>query len=492
MLITEQLDDRYFQGLEGRYNFELHFRLYKDDGEKYLGRSMGDSGTGRSCSLELSLEEGYYSIYVKILADRIADKKTADEMIREYKVERKDKLLAVGHSFDVAHSKGRLKEWETAREKAQVKKMQSKARENRKAVKKIKQKVREKVKRNQKRKAHKVAEKRAMIMEERLAEAAANAEARRKADSDRPTRVRTRDAEVDGESVTAAQNESDMAAASNVTAAAKAESTTAGEKDLVAEVARDGNEGGTEDVTTTTSTNEPITETQDEPNEAPESAASRVTEEESTAGVSPDSAVNFAANRSVAIINGGTSTVAVDEALLSEQVADITIQDGTDEDATDQRAAAADEESSRSAPRSETERNVEAEDSTYATPGDSTSARQESPPAPSEPAAADDWERDSRNGGRSFNETYQGERVIVIDDRMSVSSVVTDDFDWQSDIDGPVFSDSEERDELPGNEQDLFGDDPWNALCVVGMRVYTENANAENAEVNIQVVRPSE
>lgn len=56
------------------------------------------------------------------------------------------------------------------------------------------------------------------------------------------------------------------------------------------------------------------------------------------------------------------------------------------------------------------------------------------------------------------------------------------DFDWDSEIDGPVDSsgddDSQTRRSLDDTNE-IFADDPWNALCVTGLRVYSRNSEAK-------------
>lgn len=47
--------------------------------------------------------------------------------------------------------------------------------------------------------------------------------------------------------------------------------------------------------------------------------------------------------------------------------------------------------------------------------------------------------------------------------------------------DGPVKSESSSHSSTAGNHIDIFGDDPWTALCVLGLRVYSK------AEVRIRV-----
>ncbi|KAK4944745.1 hypothetical protein LTR10_015915 [Elasticomyces elasticus] len=56
------------------------------------------------------------------------------------------------------------------------------------------------------------------------------------------------------------------------------------------------------------------------------------------------------------------------------------------------------------------------------------------------------------------------------------------DFDWESEVDAPVY----DSDDEPDPKIDLFVDDPWNALCVLGLRVYSMNSAASLSIVNGQ------
>jgi hypothetical protein len=70
--------------------------------------------------------------------------------------------------------------------------------------------------------------------------------------------------------------------------------------------------------------------------------------------------------------------------------------------------------------------------------------------------------------------------------------VLSDDSSWDSEVDGPNSSDSDFdfNDELPRvlehrhghrlryeEEEDEFERDPWNAVCVVGLRVYSKDTD---------------
>jgi hypothetical protein len=117
VIVLSQLDDRYFIGLEGQYEFHLQFRLHKDDEEEYIVRSNGTYYMKRSVSTELDLEAGNYTVLLKIKATRSKTNATPEETIRSTCTKRREKLLSTGLSYDLAHAKGQFREQE--QEKAQ-------------------------------------------------------------------------------------------------------------------------------------------------------------------------------------------------------------------------------------------------------------------------------------------------------------------------------------------------------------------------------------
>ncbi|KAK6818885.1 calpain-9 [Apiospora arundinis] len=66
VLVLSQLDNRYYKGLHGQYNFRLHFRIHEQgrpDAEDYIVRSHGNYLMDRSVSIELPcMEPGKYSV----------------------------------------------------------------------------------------------------------------------------------------------------------------------------------------------------------------------------------------------------------------------------------------------------------------------------------------------------------------------------------------------------------------------------------------------
>jgi hypothetical protein len=91
--------------------------------------------------------------------------------------------------------------------------------------------------------------------------------------------------------------------------------------------------------------------------------------------------------------------------------------------------------------------------------------------------------------------------------KLSLSDISDDDLSWDSDLDAPEDTDSEAEIPVTGggllngldgstvgngvhhdfdetDSDDEFSSDPWNAVCVVGLRCY-----AKSQEVEIEVVR---
>ncbi|CAK7200878.1 hypothetical protein SEUCBS139899_003577 [Sporothrix eucalyptigena] len=127
VLVLSQLDERYFRGLEGQYSFDLSFRLHRvegdsaagdshdDDAFDYVVRSQASYRMSRSVSVELELDAGSYLLLVKIDAQRDDNLLSTEDVIRNNVRMRREKLIRIGLAYDLAHSKGRI--IETAAEK---------------------------------------------------------------------------------------------------------------------------------------------------------------------------------------------------------------------------------------------------------------------------------------------------------------------------------------------------------------------------------------
>ncbi|KAL9094954.1 MAG: hypothetical protein Q9165_002904 [Trypethelium subeluteriae] len=121
VIVLSQLDDRYFRGLEGQYKFRLQFRLHKGDEEDYTIRSQANYSMRRSVCAEVDLQPGIYHIVIRIEATRYPEKKSPEKVIPAKCADRREKLLAVGLSYDLAHAKGQFKESEAEKRKREKK-----------------------------------------------------------------------------------------------------------------------------------------------------------------------------------------------------------------------------------------------------------------------------------------------------------------------------------------------------------------------------------
>ncbi len=110
--MLQQLDNRYYKGLRGQYNFRLHFRVHEQgrpDAEDYIVRSHGNYLMDRSITVELPcMEPGNYSVWVSVVGERDVSSSSIEEIVKnecQKRVEN-EKLAQVGYAYDLAHSKG--------------------------------------------------------------------------------------------------------------------------------------------------------------------------------------------------------------------------------------------------------------------------------------------------------------------------------------------------------------------------------------------------
>ncbi|RVX68319.1 hypothetical protein B0A52_07322 [Exophiala mesophila] len=106
VIVLSQLDDRYFKGLQGKYNFTLQFRVQKDEDEddEYIARSKLNYELQRSVNVEVFLSKGTYTVLVKVEASS-SGLEDVETVIRQ-NIGRRDKITQIGKLYDLAHQKG--------------------------------------------------------------------------------------------------------------------------------------------------------------------------------------------------------------------------------------------------------------------------------------------------------------------------------------------------------------------------------------------------
>lgn len=113
VIVLSQLDTRYFRGLEGEYDFTLQFRLEKEGEEDYIVRSSTNYMMSRSVNTDITLDAGKYSVLVKVTAFRRKNVDSPEDVVRYNASRRREKLVQIGLSYDLAHTKGVAMETET-------------------------------------------------------------------------------------------------------------------------------------------------------------------------------------------------------------------------------------------------------------------------------------------------------------------------------------------------------------------------------------------
>jgi hypothetical protein len=121
------LDDRYFRGLEGKYDFDLHFILQEQgcDAGDHIVRARGAWFGNRSISAEVNLEAGVYEVLPKIEASRDADAPDVQEVVIKVADRNPQKLRQIGLNYDIANAKGVIELTEEERKQREQKKKEA-------------------------------------------------------------------------------------------------------------------------------------------------------------------------------------------------------------------------------------------------------------------------------------------------------------------------------------------------------------------------------
>ncbi|KAL8666873.1 MAG: hypothetical protein Q9202_001113 [Teloschistes flavicans] len=397
VIVLSQLDSRYFRGLEGQYEFQLNFRLEKDDDAEFMVRSHSNYSMSRSVSTDIELEPGTYSVLMKITAKRWSGDVTPDEVVRNNCTGRPEKLIQVGLSYDLAHAKGQIKE--TEKEKA----------------------------------AREAAEKKKKAADHQKRRAELRAEMLKNWETGKKRVARTKRQEARKKAYFAKKAEAARVAGATVEESAPPE--TAGEEPPVETSA--GEEPPIETSAEQSAQEQPATEGSNEEDQGPQAG----------------------------------SEGEVIEAPDSEQAAPLTPPAESQQNQEDE-AAWVDEDEQKSGENGEVKKEEEAEETAMA--DDATGE--------SEGAAVEEGEGQEAQADEVGVEEAD-EDWDLASDASFASSIVTE-------LDLPPLSD-ESPDTAPVEDSEVdeanagFEDDPWNAVCVVGLKVYSKDEG-----LCVQIVRP--
>lgn len=400
VIVLSQLDSRYFRGLEGQYEFQLNFRLEKDDDTEFMVRSHSNYSMSRSVSTDIELEPGTYSVLMKITAKRWSGDVTPDEVVRNNCTGRPEKLIQVGLSYDLAHAKGQIKE--TEKEKA----------------------------------AREAAEKKKKAADHQKRRAELRADMLKNWETGKKRVARTKRQEARKKAYFAKKAEAAKVAGATVEESAPPE--TAGEEPPVETSA--GEEPPIETSAEQSAQEQPATEGSNEENQGPQAG----------------------------------SEGEVIEAPDSEQAAPLTPPAESQQNQEDE-AAWVDEDEQKSGENGEVKKEEEEEEVEETAMADDAAGE-------SEGAAVEEGEGQEAQAEEVGVEEAD-EDWDLASDASFASSIVTE-------LDLPPLSD-ESPDTAPVEDSEVdeanagFEDDPWNAVCVVGLKVYSKDEG-----LCVQIVRP--
>ncbi|KAH7385464.1 hypothetical protein DE146DRAFT_207055 [Phaeosphaeria sp. MPI-PUGE-AT-0046c] len=122
-----QLDDRYFKGLEGKYDFDLHFVLQRQNCEAgdHIVRARSAWFGTRSISAEVDLEVGIYEVVPKIEATRDADAPEVQDVVKKVAEKNPQKLRQIGMNYDIANARGASELTDEQKKKREQKKKEA-------------------------------------------------------------------------------------------------------------------------------------------------------------------------------------------------------------------------------------------------------------------------------------------------------------------------------------------------------------------------------
>ncbi|QIW99603.1 hypothetical protein AMS68_005121 [Peltaster fructicola] len=487
VVVLQQPDDRYFNGLQGRYRFLLHFRLYKEKefGQKYLMRSLHNSSADwtsqRSVSAEIDdIEPGKYYIIFKVSAARF-DNSTPQEMILTCAHDRKDKLLQVGRSYDYAQTKGNLRAMEKRIRKQQrdesyqqsIKNLE----ENRRYTKLDRERIRQRRQRvvdatNAKRKAafEKAAAKR---REQKLKNASKDSTTTKDSKltpSTDSTETEAGKDDVEGgskfESPSTSKQQSNADATASASPSNSESANAVAETEKKSEIDADAAHGAQSiSIDAKVEKDEPATDAQD----------GQTAAKEAEKKLEANAKTSFEEEEKMPELNDRTASKEGEKPEASS-ASEVVVAKTTDEVKDEAK-----EGSITDAVKSAVKETSTTEETKDETTGISTTAE-----------AKDDAKETSTTDGstskadpvlNALEELHEAvDKVGIVSDEEEawespaeeLEELDDNDFDWDPKIDGHLNPDSSSVSSEAGKDIDIFDNDPWNALCVLGLRVYSK------------------
>jgi hypothetical protein len=104
-IVLSQLDDRYFKGLSGLYDYRLCFRLHRFGEDICLHRCHPRHECDRSINLEVELEAGVYEVRLKVVSVLDKTRSKVEDVIKVNWKDSRKKLLQTCRSYDLAHAR---------------------------------------------------------------------------------------------------------------------------------------------------------------------------------------------------------------------------------------------------------------------------------------------------------------------------------------------------------------------------------------------------
>jgi hypothetical protein len=424
VLVLSQLDNRYFKGLHGQYNFRLHFRLHeqgKPDGEDYIVRSHGNYLMDRSVTIELPcMEPGKYSVFVSVVGERDTDFTTIEDVVKREckKREDHDKLASVGYAYDLAHSKGvaHLEQVAKLRKQTDQKKASTSRQEERRKIWEKRHLNRDITKRQQKKNQEKRDRRREIVEAERKKkEEAEAAELKKKEEAEAAELKKKEETEtVDGK-------REDEESKDDANQADKSEPTPSEDKTEKAGETSDKSEAAEEDP-------EPVADD------------SKTTEDKSANGkpVEVETSEAKLAEEKARAEKAAVEKAAVEKAAVEKAAEKATVESVAAEKAAAEKAAAEKAAAEKAAAEKAAADIKNSRDRDYSSDNDSS----DSP--------IEDWE-----------ELYSSDDMSK-KPRMAAPPPAP--------AAAAVTAETDEEAGLP---------DPWNAICIVGFRVYSKDENLD-------------